>query len=122
MKFIVWIVAAALLIVSTTFAISNRAPATLDFWPLPYSITVPLFLALIAVLIVGFVFGGMAAWWSGRKWRRLARQKTSEADSLRREVALRDERERRRQAEDRPALTLDKPAESGRSLPPPPAA
>ncbi len=47
---------------------------------------VPLFGLTIALLILGVVIGGMAAWLRQGKWRRAARMAQSEARALRAEV------------------------------------
>ncbi len=40
---------------------------------------IPLFLWLIAMLVMGVVLGGTASWLSQGKWRRTARRRTQEA-------------------------------------------
>ena len=45
----------------------------------------PLFVVLIAVLILGVIIGGVAAWLRQTKWRRTARRLEREVASLRAE-------------------------------------
>ncbi len=42
------------------FALSNREPASLRFWPFEGMIEVPLYLLLLAVLALGILLGGLA--------------------------------------------------------------
>jgi len=68
-----------LAILIVLFAVANRASIVLSFDPFssdaPASVArVPLFLALLAALIVGVVVGGVAAWLKQAKSRRAARR------------------------------------------------
>jgi len=61
------------------FAVSNRALVAIAFDPLGreppmFSASVPLYLTLLAALILGVIVGGIAAWSAQRKWRRRARR------------------------------------------------
>lgn len=89
-------------IVLITLAVTNKHPVRfiLDPFrpddPAAPSITLPLFIYLIGMLIAGVMLGGIATWLSQGKWRRTARVKAqdslrwqAEADRLARE---RDER------------------------------
>ena len=61
MKLLTWIVllpVAALIIV---FAVVNRGMTTLNLWPLPYEIDLPLFSVIFGGTLVGVVWGGVAA-------------------------------------------------------------
>ncbi|MCP4330404.1 MAG: LapA family protein [Alphaproteobacteria bacterium] len=86
MKLIIWIIAAIVTLAVTAFAVSNRAPVEVDFWPLPYAAILPLFAVLLVAVVLGFLFGAITTWWSGRKWRRGAREARRENDHLRREL------------------------------------
>jgi len=87
LKYILWIPAAVVIVAATIFAVVNRGPIPLDFWPLPYQTTLPLSFVLLAAVAVGVLFGGIAAWWAGRDWRRLARQRKFELEHMARELA-----------------------------------
>ncbi len=86
MKLIIWILAAIVILAVTAFAVTNREAVSIDFWPLPYSATLPLFAILLGAVIVGFIFGSIAAWWSGRSARRKSRDRKWEIDRLNREL------------------------------------
>jgi len=75
MKAVCWagtLVAAALLI---PFALSNREPVSLRFWPLPFLIDLPLYLLVLSLLLGGFFVGAAAAWIAGRGNRRERRRR-----------------------------------------------
>lgn len=72
--------AAALLIV---FAVSNRDLVTLSFDPIgdppAWSVSLPVFVLVFALLLLGVLVGGVAAWLNQGKWRRRARREEAEA-------------------------------------------
>ena len=80
-----WIVVIPLLFVSALFAIENRELVEISLWPFTGTASMPLFLALIGALYLGFLLGGLIAWWSGRAARARARRETRRADALQRE-------------------------------------
>ncbi|MBV8133892.1 MAG: DUF1049 domain-containing protein [Alphaproteobacteria bacterium] len=96
MKVVYWavtLVAAALLI---PFALSNREPVSLGFWPLPFLVDLPLYLLVLLLLLAGFVIGAAAAWIAGRRTRRESRRRRRRVEALERElVAARSQLEDR---------------------------
>ena len=73
------------------FAIANRKPVTLEMWPLPFAIDLPLYLAVLGALVIGILIGGGTQWISDGRWRRRARRSDRRANSLERELtAARD--------------------------------
>lgn len=73
--------AAALLI---TLAVANRHPVRLVLDPFRpeapvLSLVLPFYGYLFGALLVGILLGGAATWLSQGRWRRTARQRTSEA-------------------------------------------
>jgi uncharacterized integral membrane protein len=86
MKAVYWavtLVAVALLI---PFAVSNRAPVSLGFWPLPFLVALPLYLLVLSLLLVGFVIGAAAAWLAGRRTRRELRRRRRRVEALERQL------------------------------------
>jgi uncharacterized integral membrane protein len=80
-----------LAIVIIAFAVANRQDVTVSLDPFnpdvpAASVTKPLFVVLIAVLILGVIVGGIAAWLRQTKWRRTARRLEREVASLRAEI------------------------------------
>jgi uncharacterized integral membrane protein len=81
-------------IVLVVFAVSNRGMIALGLWPLPDVVELPLFLIILGCLLIGFVAGEMAAWVSGRHWRREVRRSARRVAVLERELeTVRAERE-----------------------------
>ena len=73
------------------FAVANRQTVTVSFDPFSaaapaYAATLPLFALIFAVLILGVVVGGFAAWIRQGKWRRSARRLDSEVRALQDEM------------------------------------
>ena len=80
----------ALLIVM--FAVANRSAVTVALDPFGseppmFTTAAPLFLVLLAALIVGVVVGGVAAWSRQRKWRRRARRLSADLKAAHAETA-----------------------------------
>ena len=87
MKAIYWaamLVAAVLLI---PFALSNREPVSLGFWPLPFLVDLPLYLLVLLLLLAGFMIGAAATWIAGRRIRRELRRRRRRIEALERELA-----------------------------------
>ncbi|MCA1456153.1 LapA family protein [Bradyrhizobium sp. BRP22] len=74
------------------FAVANRHLVTVSFDPFnsttpTVAITLPLFLVLIIVAILGVIAGSTATWLRQHRWRRAARQHEADARQLRAELA-----------------------------------
>ena len=90
------VIPAALLIV--LFAVANRAPVKVSFDPFAsdppmFGVSVPLFLLVLVVLVLGVILGGVSAWIGQSRWRRRARTLSAELkvsraenETLRRQV------------------------------------
>jgi uncharacterized integral membrane protein len=79
-----------LAIVIIAFAVANRQAVTVSLDPFnpdvpAASVTKPLFIVILAVLILGVIVGGVAAWLRQTKWRRTARRLEREVANLRAE-------------------------------------
>jgi uncharacterized integral membrane protein len=84
-KFFTGLVLIPLGLIFVVFAVANRHLVTVSFDPFnsadpSVAITLPLFVVIIAVAILGVLAGGSATWLRQRHWRRAARQ--HEADAL----------------------------------------
>jgi uncharacterized integral membrane protein len=86
MKLIRWLVTAPLALVLAVFAISNRETVSVTFWPTPFEIDMPLYLVVLAALLLGFLIGQFAGWINAGKHRRNAREKTKRVRDLESEV------------------------------------
>jgi uncharacterized integral membrane protein len=74
------------------FAVANRHLVTVSFDPFnsvtpTVAVTLPLFVVIIAVAMLGVLAGGMASWFRQGKWRRAARQHEAEAHRVRGQLA-----------------------------------
>ncbi len=114
-----WIIMIPTAIAVIVFAAFNRGGVSVDFWPFPYAITVPLFSAVLASLLVGFGLGGLVAWVSAGRYRRqsriLARQLTTAERDL---LILRDRDRRQAVSPDTPGVPGSEPAGDTLALPP----
>jgi uncharacterized integral membrane protein len=77
-KIVTAIILVPLAAVIITFAVANRQAVTVSLDPFSaaspaYAATLPLFAVIFAVLILGVIVGGIAAWIGQSKWRRRAR-------------------------------------------------
>ena len=78
--------------VIVVFAVANRHMVTVSFDPFNssdpgLSLTLPLFVVIIAVAILGVVAGGCATWFRQRRWRRAARHHEADARDMRGQLA-----------------------------------
>lgn len=81
-----WLIMIPFALVVIVFSAVNRDLITLDLWPLPNEITVPLFTLVLAVYIFGFLFGAIVAWVSAGAQRRKARNALWRAETAEREL------------------------------------
>jgi uncharacterized integral membrane protein len=91
-KFLTGLVLIPLGVIFVVFAVANRHFVTVSFDPFNSSdpsvaFTLPLFVVIIAVAILGVVAGGLATWFRQRHWRRAARQHEADARAARAQLA-----------------------------------
>ena len=91
-KFFSALVVIPLGVIFIVFAVANRHSVTVSFDPFDsvnpsLAVSMPLFVVIIAVAILGVAAGGMATWFRQRRWRRAARQHEAEARRARSEIA-----------------------------------
>jgi len=82
-----WIVTLPATAVAVIFAVANRTPASVDFWPLPWVVELPIYLLVLGGLILGFFIGAGVAWLSAGKRRRQTRRLRERSDSLAQQLA-----------------------------------
>ena len=87
MRLLFWIFVTLVATLLALFAVTNRAAVSLGLWPLPFVLELPLYLAIVAALLIGFVTGALAAWIGGRRRRREGRQRGRRIAALERELA-----------------------------------
>jgi uncharacterized integral membrane protein len=91
-KFLTALVVIPLGLIFIVFAVANRHWVTVSFDPFnstdpTVAVTLPLFVVIIAVAILGVAAGGSATWFRQRHWRRAARQHEADARRARAEAA-----------------------------------
>src|SRR5215471_21839816 len=99
MRRLSYLLSVPLAILLVLFAIDNHDTLAISFWPLPWSVALPSFLALFVALMIGFLAGAAAAWLSGGKARQRARGLADTARAQARQIAEHE----RRQAETKAA-------------------
>ena len=87
MKLLFWIIVALIAVGLALFAVTNRQAVSLGFWPLSLTLDLPLYLAIIAAMLIGFVAGALCAWIAGRQRRREVRSRGRRIAALERELA-----------------------------------
>ena len=90
-KIVTAIIVVPLATVIIAFAVANRQAVTVSFDPFSatapaYAATLPLFAVIFAVLILGVLIGGIAAWLGQGKWRRAARKLDADVRALHQEL------------------------------------
>jgi uncharacterized integral membrane protein len=93
-KVVAALILVPLAIVIIAFAVANRQMVTVSFDPFSAeapaaALTLPLFVLIIVLLILGVMIGGIAGWLRHGRWRRAARRLEREADALRGELESR---------------------------------
>jgi uncharacterized integral membrane protein len=91
-KFFTALIVIPLALIFLVFAVANRHFATVSFDPFnsadpALSVTLPLFVLIIAIAVLGVIAGGLATWFGQRRWRRAARQHEADARTARAQLA-----------------------------------
>ena len=91
-KFLNAVILIPLGLIFIAFAVANRHLVTVSFDPFnshdsALGFTLPLFVVIIAVAMLGVVAGGAATWFRQRHWRRAARQHETDARAARSQLA-----------------------------------
>ena len=82
-KIVSAVILVPLAVVIIVFAVANRQSVTVSFDPFStaspaYAVTLPLFVLIVMMIILGVLIGGTVAWVGQARWRRAAR--TLDAD------------------------------------------
>jgi uncharacterized integral membrane protein len=86
MKFLARALFLLFLLLGVLIAVSNTERTELALWPIPQTIVLPLYLLVLAVLLLGVLAGLGLGWWAGRHHRRHARGRRREVQRLEHEV------------------------------------
>ena len=82
-KIVTAVILIPLAVIIVGFAVANRQAVTISFDPFSaahpaYALTLPLFVIILLLVIVGVIIGGIAAWLRQGKWRSAARRAEAE--------------------------------------------
>lgn len=96
-KIAILVIVVPLAAIIIAFAVANRHAVTVAFDPFSaanpaYAATVPLFVLIFILVILGVIVGGAAAWLRQAKWRRVARRLDGENRRLLQELSAARER------------------------------
>jgi len=86
MRHVSWTVTLPLTVAVVVFALANRGDVTINLWPLPWTVDLPVFLVVLGCLLAGFLAGGAVMWLSAGPRRREGRRAAHEAGRLSREL------------------------------------
>ena len=86
-KLVTALILVPLAIVLVAFAVANRQTVVVSFDPFDqahpaFTLAVPLFALILALVVGGVIVGGVAAWLRQSKWRRTARLAQAQAREL----------------------------------------
>jgi uncharacterized integral membrane protein len=122
-KIITAVILVPLAVLIVGFAVANRQFVTISFDPFDashpaYALTLPLFVIILLLVILGVIVGGIASWLRQHKWRASARRAaaqnrelSAEVAQLRRRLEARDLSDAVRRAEPGSHPLLRSPAE-----------
>ncbi len=90
-KIVTIVIIVPLAIIVIAFAVANRQTVTVSFDPFSashpaYAISMPLFVLLFVILILGVIVGGLVAWLNQGDWRRTARKLDADVRALHDEI------------------------------------
>jgi uncharacterized integral membrane protein len=86
-KIVTAVIVVPLAAVIVAFAVANRQTVTVSFDPFSttnpaYAASLPLFVLIFVLVILGVLVGGIAAWLRQSKWRRTARKLDADVHAL----------------------------------------
>jgi uncharacterized integral membrane protein len=120
-KIVTAVILIPLAVIIVAFAVANRQAVTVSFDPFSsaqpaYAATLPLFVLIFILVILGVIVGGVAAWFRQGKWRRLARRLEGDVRNLHAEI----DAIRRREHAGAPPAGAEKASNQGAGLGPHP--
>lgn len=86
MRILSWLIFIPFAVVVVVFAVSNRGPIEITFWPLPFVREIPLYALSLGTLAFGFFFGALLTWLSVAKWRVIAMSRKKDTDYAEAEI------------------------------------
>lgn len=116
-RILAWLIGIPVAILAIVFAVVNRQLVTVDLWPLPWTVSLPLFLMVLGAMGLGLAFGGAVVWISAGAARKRARAEGRRADRLDSRVRALETENQRLNQQFVPAAR-DPSSTAARALPP----
>ena len=99
------------------FSLVNRDPVTLDFWPLTLTASIPVFAIILISLMIGVLWGGLAAWLAAGRVRKRAREMSYRVSAA--EIEIRQLEEQNSRLQHDLKSTRNEPGNVAKALLPP---
>jgi hypothetical protein len=93
-RYLSLIITVPIVLIAVSFSVTNRELLTLGLWPLPFTLEIPAFLAILVGLVGGFVVGGLVVWLGQGRYRRRARMEAARSTRLERDIDAANARQR----------------------------
>jgi uncharacterized integral membrane protein len=77
-----WIATLFFGVVLSVFSVANHTPVSIDFWPLPMGVDLPLFAVALGMLALGIMVGALLFWVQMLRWRLRARRLERRLDDM----------------------------------------
>jgi uncharacterized integral membrane protein len=86
LRLIAWLIGLPLAVMAAVFAVANRHDVRLELWPFPWSMDLPVYLAVLVPLLLGLVLGAVLVGLSNLKTRARVSTERRRAESLQRQL------------------------------------
>lgn len=86
MRYVYWLFLLILAAPAVMFALSNQETVIVQIWPLPFEIPIVTYLLVFIPFLIGFLVGGIVAWFGGGAGRKRAREARHRADEAERKL------------------------------------
>ncbi len=86
MRYVYWLFLLILAAPAVVFALSNQETVIVQIWPLPFEIPIVTYLLVFIPFLIGFLIGGVVAWFGAGASRRRARDARQKADEAERKM------------------------------------
>ncbi len=102
-----WLIMIPLAVAVVAFTVANRGAITLDLWPMPVAVDVPVFALALVGGFAGFLVGAVIAWLSGGRRRAVNRNLVRQLEAAKRqETTLQKRIDQLEQAQSAPQTAL----------------
>ena len=86
MRYVYWLFLLILAAPAVMFALSNQETVIVQIWPLPFEIPIVTYLLVFIPFLIGFLVGGVVAWFGAGASRKRARDARSRAEDAERKA------------------------------------